>query len=483
MMTPTATPTKWLFSHKVWHDKTLGPAAIGVAHGVITDLITDADAIKTCRAEATSRNEAWHDLGDRLVTPAMVNAHTHLAMACFRGLSIEDATGGNVVEDLFFAVEAAMTSADIAAFARIGAYESLLAGVGLVWEHYYGGEALADAISQTSLCAVVAPTLQDLDGPGKDRWEENLELTLKLADPAWQARGIYSALGPHATDTVSATLWERVRHLANTHELPVHAHVAQSIEEYERAAERHGTSPVGWLDTLGLLDEDGGAPSFLMVHAIFMSDADLATLDPARHALGFCPYSQLIFGFPADVTRWEAHGLPWYVATDAAASNDSMNLQKEMRHIAGLRTVEASSHPDYRRFASSGALEDARNANNARQDTHRQREALATDEALLSRVFSIPGALHPSFRAGTIAPGALANLIVWDTAHPSMWPGLHPLRTIAMGDTTDAIWNMMARGEWVSEGGNYHRALTTSPDYLDAHQEATARLTALLARL
>lgn len=485
MQPPTTT---WLSSKYVWHlrggEVRLGPAAIAIKDGIVTQVLSDETIISAQKKTTYEKGGAWQDLGDLLITPSLVNAHTHLAMACFRGLTIEDATTGNVVEDLFFAVEETMTPEDIAAFAKVGAYESLLAGVGLVWEHYYGGEALAEAITQTSLCAVLAPTLQDLDGPGKERWEEGLALTEALDTPGWQARGIWSALGPHATDTVSATLWEKIRTLANTRNLPIHSHAAQSIEEFERSITRHGKSPVAWLDSLGLFGEDG-APSTLLVHAIFVSDHDLDLISgaPAKVTLGFCPYSQLVFGFPADVARWQAYSIPWYVATDAAASNDSMNLQKELRYIAGLRTMEASFHPDYRQFAKSGALADAKTANAARQKIYRAREGFAQDAFLLSHVFDIPGDLHPAFTAGTIAPGALANLAVWDTTHPSMWPGLRPMRTLAMGDTTDALWNVMSRGVWVGEGGNYHRSLTDSQEFIDAKNTASQRLQALLKRL
>ena len=478
----------WISSQHVWHDRDGtyqgGPAAISIRDGIVTQILTDKTLISERQKSIYEKGGEWQDLGDLLITPAMVNAHTHLGMVCFRGLTIEDATAGNVVEDLFFAVEAAMEPEDIAAFAKVGAYESLLAGVGLVWEHYYGGEALANAIAETSLCAVLAPTLQDLDGPGKAHWEEGLALTEALDEPRWRQRGIWSALGPHATDTVSASLWEKIRQLANARNLPVHTHAAQSIEEFERAIERHGKSPVAWLNELGLFGEDG-SPSTLLVHAIFVSDRDLGLVSsaPSRVALGFCPFSQLVFGFPADVSRWQAHGIPWYVATDAAASNDSMNLQKELRYIAGLRTMEASFHKDYRQFARSGAIADARSANTARQATYRGREHFAADDFLLSRVFDVPGSLHPAFKAGAITPGALANLAVWDTTHPSMWPGLRPMRTIAMGDTTDALWNVMTRGEWVGEGGNYHRSLTSSPEYVEARRAASDRLDALLKRL
>jgi 5-methylthioadenosine/S-adenosylhomocysteine deaminase len=85
------------------------------------------------------------DLGERLVTPAFVNAHTHLALSFMRGRDLPDGTTAkgarqNLVEDVYFKHESKLAPADIRAFSRMGAYESLLAGVGFVWDHYYGGQ-------------------------------------------------------------------------------------------------------------------------------------------------------------------------------------------------------------------------------------------------------------------------------------------------------------------------------------------------------
>ena len=479
---PDSSTRHWLGSQRVvlWDESRaqyhVAPALIGVRGQTI-------DCVVRGRAEDhrdVIGDESVDDLGASLISPAFINGHTHLPMACFRGLQIEGATADNLVEDLFFAVESRMTDEDIGAFAALGAWENLIHGVGLVWEHYYGAEAIASAVASTGLCAVIAPTLQDLSGPGAARWERELDATYALDDPAWAAQGIWSALGPHATDTVSASLWERAVDVASARDLPIHAHVAQSIEEFERAIERHGCSPIAWLHQIGALDR---APSFLLVHAIFASRADLALLDPARHTLAYCPYSQLIFCHPAHVGAWTERGMPWVVGTDAAASNDSMNVQKELRHVSGLRTMGASCAPEYARFVREGSVERAREARAVRASLFAERQHWAEPDFLLDRVWRVPGKLHPQMSAGLIAPGALANVVVWDTDHPSMWPGTRPLRTLAMGDTSAAIRQMMCAGRWLGDRDDYARSLTRHPAYLDAATEASARLEALIGRL
>lgn len=441
--------------------------------------IDSSGLITQVQPGASPHTDGVEHLTGQLLTPSFINAHTHLAMACFRGIEVNQATQHNMVENLFYHIESHLTAEDVAAFAKMGAYESLLQGVGLVWEHYYHGEALAAAIADTGLCAVVAPTLQDLSGPGVPSLDDQLDTTQRLHDPAWRARGIWSALGPHATDTVSDDLWRTALELASRHDLPIHAHVAQSIEAYERSISRHGVSPITRLARHGVLD---GAPHMLLVHALFTHKADLALLDPARHTLGYCPFSQLIFGFPAHLHRWHEHGIPYIVATDAAASNDSMNLQKELRHLAGLRTQATSSSRCYEDFYHSGSLEDAAHTWATRQLTHAALTPVAEPEHLLATILHRPGTMHPHLLAGQIAPGAIANLTAWDLAHPHLWPPSRPQRALVMNDCTQAISNMMSLGKWLGTHHNYHRSILATPDYEDALDEASRRLDALLRR-
>lgn len=467
----SSAPSRWIYAPQAvlpCDDGSLhiGPAALEICGGRITQ-----------RLDAPPEGCIVERLGEReLLSPAWINAHTHLAMACFRALSIEQATASNVVEDLFFKLESSMTADDVAAFARQGAYESLIHGVGMVWDHYYHAEAIAEAVASVGLSAVIAPTLQDVAGPGASSFEAHLAQTAAIATSESLAdAGVFAALGPHATDTVSAKLWEQILDLACAHNLPVHLHVAQSVEEYERAQTLHQTSPVGLLERCGALER---APHIALIHGIYISDEDLAKLDPARHTLGFCPYSQLIFNFPAAVQHWQDAGIPWFVATDCAASNDDMSVQKELRYVAGLHLAKTSSSAQLERFMAQPSLATAQATHEHRQHGYAQRAPLATPAALLSRVWSTPGRMHPQLNVGELRVGALANLAVWDLDHPSFWPGTLPLRTLAMGDTSAALAKLMVVGRWFDQPAT----LAQSPEYKDATAEASRRLELLLAR-
>lgn len=421
----------------------------------------DGDRIVAVREDG----EAAVDLGDVIVCPAYVNAHTHCALSAARGLADDEDLRGNMVESLYYRLETEMSPADVRAFARMGAYECLMTGTGLVWDHYYGGIELAEAFCDVGLAAVVGPTLQDVKGPGVSSLELQLAATLELE--SWSERGIWSALAPHATDTVSESLWQRVAELAEGR--VIHSHLAQSVEEFEVSFAQHHCSPVEFLDRIGVLSAGPG----LYVHMVFASGADLSRLDSERHTLGFCPLSASQFAFPAFVADWER----WYVATDCASSNDSMNVQRELPVVSAMRALLTTGSDEYTVFRRTGSASDAGALDDRRKRDFDRLTRFNDPDFLLSRVWSVPGRLHPKFTAGVIETGALANLLVLDPRHPSLWPDRTVLRTLALADTQGAIEKMMVRGRWVK------LPTANDADYLDARDEASRRLASLLKRI
>ncbi len=414
-------------------------------------------------------------LGRRILAPAFVDAHTHLAMAVFRGVGLSS-LAGNVVEDLYFHVETRYEPGDIEAFARLGALEVLRAGTAVVWDHYYAAPEVVSAFRDVGLSAVIAPTLQDLDGPGVPGRHAQLEATVAIAEDASLAdAGIVAALGPHATDTVSAPFWDAIADVASRHDLPIHVHCAQSREEYTRAVDATGMSPIGMLGKGGWLGE---APSTVLVHGQFIHASDFAALDPRRDVLGYCPASQIQYLFPASIPDWRAAGFEVVLGTDCGACNDGMNVQHELRLLAAGALFGVARDPAYRAFfdnsPSTGALLDGVS------EARAARQADGMDaEAVLRCVWDVPGALHPGLRAGRIAEGCRANLLVIDPDHPAMWPANDILRSLAMQDVSPAIDRMMVNGRWMTPDREHH-TLGRTPEHREMAAEASARLARLL---
>lgn len=442
----------------------VGPATLHVEGGRIVRV-----------EEGVAQGE--QDLAGCLLTPALVDAHTHLAMSAFRGIGGAAAMAGNVVEDLYFRLEAALQPGDVRAFARMGAWECLLSGTGTVWEHYYGGRELVEALQDVGLGGVVAPTLQDRGGPGVGQAEAALELTRELAqDAALHHAGIVPALGPHASDTVSAALWGRIVELADELHLPLHLHLAQSIDEVRRAWREHGCSPLAWLDRVGALQ---AGPARLLVHALFLDRRDLLRVAETGSTLGYCPASQAQFAFPADLQAWQEAGAAWALGTDCGSCNDTMNLQAELRLAAVGERWAVTGGPAARAFRDQGLLVAAEGLQAERDRHYQRRLAGLAPTRLLAAAWAD---LHPALPVGALREGARADLVAWDLAHPALWPAAEPLQALVLQDAAPAIHGLMRGGRWLGTPGDFHRSLRQSEAYRAHHAEAAQRLALLRGR-
>ena len=442
-----------IFSERVLlPDFSIHPCIIRIQDGIIQSVTPATREIWTTWKKDLSELE-YEDLGDALVTPAFVNAHTHLCMLAFRGIGGLASLQGNVVKDLYFKLERNLLPEDVRAFTRLGAVEALLSGTGMVWEHYYFGNMLVEGLQDVGLCGAVASTLQDIDGPGKDRTEKAWEETLSLhQNSVAAAQGIVAAIGPHATDTVSDELWTQIARTADEHNLPIHSHLAQALDEVEWSWNHHDISPLGRMQRLGITDLEVNK---LWVHALYVGDDELKMLNPKFDRLGHCPTAQMQFGFPAHTNAWRNQGFDILLGTDSPSCNDSINIQAELRLFGAADAYGVTMGDTLRKFRQDPVLKKARAVQNERQIIYDMRAPFVAPESLLSTLWNHPADLPPQAPVGMIEDGRWANLLVWDTNHPCFWPNTDPLQALTMANVTPGLKRIMTRGDWKFDGDGY----------------------------
>ena len=274
-------------------------------------------------------------------------------------------------------------------------------------------------------------------------------------------------------------LWQTIAATAAAEMLPIHSHVAQSIEEFQRIRERHGCTPVELLEKSGVLSANA---KMLLVHSMFISQSDLNKLDPDKHVLGLCPASAVQFGFPCHYPAWRANGLQVALGTDAACSNDNMDVQGELRLLAGGGVFGVWSSQQSAEFLQGGSDAQAAGVQAVRQELLRASSEWNKPGELLKTVTSVPGSLHPALPVGAIRSGALANLLFVRLDHPNMWPSLAPLRGVCFSSLAPAIDGLMVAGKWVGQRGNFHQSVVRSERYERHRQEADRRFADLLVR-
>ncbi len=471
----------WVVSDRVLLPQGEAPASIMIKGAYIRRI----EPASTIRERIVRSDEALtvFDVAAAPVVPGWVNAHTHLAMAPLRGITSVSARSSNVVSDVFFRIESSMTADDVRAFSRLGAYESALCGGLFVLDHYYFGHAVARALSDVGLTGMVAPTVLDRAGPFTALAQQQLRETCEIADDSTLSqRGIFAALGPHAGDTVSSSLMEGVAELARRKGLAVHLHLAQSFEEVLTLDESRG----GFDRAIEELAECLHGCEVVIAHGLHLSRASIELLTARDWLLAYCPYSQMQFGFLGPLRSWLAAGGRVALGTDCVASNDALDVQRELALIGGdaaLRTSFSSARADV--LAQTG-VEPRRAVEKLRKETLAEPGLIASRDLLGVATGATLAGSRETKALSACAPltvGALANFLVLDEDHPSLYGCGDLNRLMAYGSTSGAIaWGVVA-GRRLGQTEGWQRAWTDTLEYRAALKEARLRRDELFRRV
>ncbi|MFD5847849.1 amidohydrolase [Streptomyces chartreusis] len=355
-------------------------AAIVVRDGVV-ESVTSADAVRG--RVAVERIDA----AGQIALPGLVNCHTHAPMVTLRGVA-EDLPIEEWFNDVVWPIESNLTEKDVELGARLACAEMIRAGVTCFADHYFSMDAVAAVVEECGIRAHLGEAFFSSQGPqGR---EKSLEFALRHRGGA-DGR-ITTALAPHAPYTVDDADLAATAALARDHGLPVHLHAAENRDQAEASLARHGVTPIEVLRRTGILDTD-----VLIAHGTGILDSDLPLLEAAdgSTAVATAPRGYLKFAWPTTTPVRALHdiGIPVGLATDGAASNNSLDVWESMALTA---LVQKSTTGDPRWLTARQALHHA---------TLQSARAVGLGD-----------------RLGTLAPGRRADIVLVDLSGPHTQP-------------------------------------------------------------
>ena len=332
-------------------DTVLEDHALAVDGDRIIDLLPVAEA----RARYAPRH--LQSLPEHVLLPGLVNLHTHAAMTLMRGYA-DDMPLMRWLQEKIWPAEGRFVSPD---FVRDGTLlacaEMLRGGITCFNDMYFYPEAIADAALSLGMRAALGITVIEFPTGFAANAEDYLNKGLAARDKLLDEPLVSFCLAPHAPYTVADKTFERVATLAAQLDLPIHIHLHETLHEVEESVKLHGVRPVERLHRLGLLD-----PRLIAVHSVHLEADEIRLLARSGCSIAHCPTSnmKLASGIPP-VAAMLAAGLRIGLGTDGAASNNRLDILREMRHAAllakaasGDATV-AGAHQVLRMATLSGA--------------------------------------------------------------------------------------------------------------------------------
>ncbi len=283
-----------------------------------------------------------HELGEAILLPGLINAHTHLELTLFRGL-LDAVPFREWIARLQGAKAAVMTRDRFFDAARLGIVEGLRAGITTYADTCDSGVAL-DAMRQLGVRGIM---YQEVFCPWPDAArvrDAAADLRAKLAalEPL-ETDLVRLGISPHAPYTVSDPLFA----LAARAGRPLAVHIAESDAESRLVRDGTGPfadallargipvaprarSPIALLRALGVLDAHP-----LLIHAVNVDATDIEAIAASHASVVHCPISNAKLGHGiAPVAELMAAGITVALGSDSMASNDRMDLLEESRAAA-----------------------------------------------------------------------------------------------------------------------------------------------------
>ena len=274
--------------------------------------------------------------GGKLVLPGFINGHTHVPMTLFRGLR-DDVTLDEWLRKYIFPAEAKNVTEEFVRWGtRLAAAEQIRGGVTTFADMYYFEDAIAEETKVAAMRGVLGETILDFPAPDNKSNAAMLEYTEKFLK-RWQGDAlIHAAVAPHSIYTCSPKTLEDAAALARKYSAPILIHVAEMKKELDNSRAQNGTTPVQYLDKLGIL-----GPDIVAAHCIFVDETDRKILAQRQVGCVHNPSSNMMLASGvAPVIEERAAGVAVGLGTDGpAGSNNELDLMEEMDLAAKLQKI------------------------------------------------------------------------------------------------------------------------------------------------
>lgn len=361
---------------------------------------------KDCGTEVWDREI---DAEGNVLMPGFKNAHTHTAMTFLRSYA-DDLPLQKWLNQQVFPKEAQLTNEDVYHLSKLGIMEYLTSGITSNFDMYFatlpGAEASVDCGFRTVFTSGLNDFCQSL--------EEVEELYYKIREMS-PLTSFY--MGFHAEYTTSLKRMEGLASLAEKVRSPVWFHNAETEREVKECKIRYGKTPTELAESLGMYAYGGGG-----YHCIYLEEKDFEIFSKRGLTAVTNPASNLkLASGIAPVRRFLEQGIRVAIGTDGPASNNCLDMFREMFLVSGLAKVR-----------------------------ERDASCVSADEVLYMATAGGAEAMGLS-DCDCLAEGKLADLILIDLQQPNMQPENHVVKNIVYSGSKQNVLLTMVNGKILYE--------------------------------
>lgn len=364
-----------------------------------------------------------------LAIPAFKNGHTHAAMTLLRGYG-DDMPLHRWLQECIWPAEAQLTEEDIYWGTRLAAIEMIRSGTTFANDMYFQPPAVIRAFHDSGIRAAVGLAMFDFfDSHRRTAMQHEVETTLSRFLPGLSshtnqhARRVFLTIAPHSIYTCSDELLQWAAARAGETGLVMHIHMAETRREVDDCIARTGTTPILWLDRLGVLEKT--ASRMVAAHSVWISDAEHRLIQQTGLTVAHNPASNMKLASGAfPYQHFSRNGVPMMLAPDGVASNNSLDMFDEMK-LAALLQKHHTGDPT----------------------------VLPAEEILAMATGSRSTVFAPWGVGGALQPGEPADVVLIDLDNPRMVPLHNPASNLVYAAGESAVKTVLCGGAVVMGDG------------------------------
>ena len=390
------------------------------------------DGVITYVGEVSPLNEQYFDreidANGNLVMPGFKNCHTHTPMTFLRSYA-DDLPLQEWLFNRVFPMEGKLSPQAAYTFTKLGIMEYLSSGITTSFDMYFHPEMIAKAAVDTGfrlvLCGAVDGAPENVN-----KLRENYEKFSKLDEL------ISYRLGFHAEYTASYDLLVEVGKLANELKKPVYMHCSETEREVKECVDKYGKTPVELFDSVGIFNYGGAG-----FHLVHTTENDMNILKSKNVGVVTNPASnaKLASGI-APICDYIEKGISVAIGTDGAASNNCLDMFREMFLVTGLQKLQ-------------------------------RKDAAACDAVEVLRMATTNGARMLGLdECDSLAAGKKADLIILDLHQPNMQPLNNIVKNVVYSGSKANVKLTMINGKVLYEDGKYFIGEEAEAVYSEANR-------------
>lgn len=360
----------------------------------VGDIVIEGDIISDIQSSVHIQADEVIQGKGMVAMPGLVNAHQHTPMSLLRGFS-DDLKLMDWLEKKMLPAEDRMTPEDIYWGAKLSMAEMIKSGTTAFADMYIHMNEIAVAVEEVGMRASLTRGLVFGIDDGGRRMAEALDLIDR-----WSGKGegrITTMFGPHSPYLCPPEHLKEVILLAEQRNIPIHIHLAETIEEVIKIRDKYNQTPTQFLYNVGLFEQ----AHVLLAHSVHLNRRDIGLLRGMRGGVSHNPLSNLKLGCGiAPVLDLIAQGITVGLGTDGAGSATTVDMFEEIKAASWLQKLD---YGDPTRLPASQVL---------RMATQESAKLLNIDQEV-----------------GTLEVGKKADLILIDMNKPHLQP-IHNVKSL-----------------------------------------------------